>query len=878
MRVDIPKDNPNMTCQVVPLQAQSMLSNHPDHDPPSRPDATPVLSHRPPPPTRTHHKPPPRSWSTARAQCQRDTGSATSTTISPHDSESATMDPPPRPPVHDPQTAIHGAATEALDLRLFQRTQLQTARTYIVTDTPFIRPVSQNPTSVYATNMPDRKHRAPRPCPPRQAEQCDIPQVRDRDPNQGRRDNPEVTMAEGQESRDSTPPYRHRQPFVRPTQQYYEHRTYEPRPGPEGRHPHIPERPVYSGAKSLVRDLDPNQRGRDVTEETMAEGRGSMECVASWRSPLLSPHLTTVSPSTLNLQYRHRQPYVRPTPQYHDHRTYEPRPGPEGRHPLLPERPVYSGAKRMVRDRDPNQRGRDVTEETMAEGRGRWNASPPGGHRSSPPTQPQYRHRQPYVRPTQQYYDHRTNEPRPGPEGRHPLLPERPVYSGAKRMVRDRDPNQRGRDVTEETMAEGRGRWNASPPGGHRSSPPTSQQYRHRQPYVRPTPQYHDHRTNEPRPGPEGRHPLLPERPVYSGAKRMVRDRDPNQRGRDVTEETMAEGRGRWNALPPGGHRSSPPTSQQYRHRQPYVRPSQQYHDHRTYEPRPGPEGRHPLLPERPVYSGAKRMVRDRDPNQRGRDVTEETMAEGRGRGMRRLLEHSKRPGKQTGKAVDPTTQPIVMNKKGASDTKPGPDDAPKLQPVGQRSPSPGLVQPEAPVETPEAQPTPPANRESSAEEQKPSLSPPNPPIPDRPLLDAPSTLATTLPEGSWSPWELRQQMVRILLEDMASDKEIFHCVKEKLERTQMSSSPYLRELMTAVCQAAVKAGTACKTRVRYSEKEQQRKALQELQELIVTLDRPPNLLRIFFQCKCDEDASSEALKSVTAFFIWLREADSQDN
>ncbi|CAB1459043.1 unnamed protein product [Pleuronectes platessa] len=57
MRVDIPKDNPNMTCQAVPLQAQSMVSNHPDHDPPSRPDATPVLSHRPPPPTRTHHKP-----------------------------------------------------------------------------------------------------------------------------------------------------------------------------------------------------------------------------------------------------------------------------------------------------------------------------------------------------------------------------------------------------------------------------------------------------------------------------------------------------------------------------------------------------------------------------------------------------------------------------------------------------------------------------------------------------------------------------------------------------------------------------------------------------------------------------------------------------
>ncbi|CAB1447214.1 unnamed protein product [Pleuronectes platessa] len=86
-----------------------------------RPDATPVLSHRPPPPTRTHHEPPPRSWSTARTQCQCDTASATSTTISSHDTESATLDPPPRPPVRDPQTAIHGAATEALHLRVIKQ-------------------------------------------------------------------------------------------------------------------------------------------------------------------------------------------------------------------------------------------------------------------------------------------------------------------------------------------------------------------------------------------------------------------------------------------------------------------------------------------------------------------------------------------------------------------------------------------------------------------------------------------------------------------------------------------------------------------------------------------------------------------------------------
>ena len=110
------------------------------------------------------------------------------------------------------------------------------------------------------------------------------------------------------------------------------------------------------------------------------------------------------------------------------------------------------------------------------------------------------------------------------------------------------------------------------------------------------------------------------------------------------------------------------------------------------------------------------------------------------------------------------------------------PDDAPKLQPVVQKSSSPGLVQPEAPVErpeanTPETEPTPPASepelplpaslstpvnlpltaansserpsaRESASShlssvgEQKPSLAPPQPPNTDKPLLDSPRTLA----------------------------------------------------------------------------------------------------------------------------------------
>ncbi|CAB1446937.1 unnamed protein product [Pleuronectes platessa] len=112
MRVSIPKNNPNMTCQAVPLQSQSMVSNQQDNDPPSRPER-----HSSPqsPSIATLHEPPPRSWSNARTRCQRDTGSATTTTISPHDTESATLGPPPRPPVRDQQTAIHGCPGSAGD-------------------------------------------------------------------------------------------------------------------------------------------------------------------------------------------------------------------------------------------------------------------------------------------------------------------------------------------------------------------------------------------------------------------------------------------------------------------------------------------------------------------------------------------------------------------------------------------------------------------------------------------------------------------------------------------------------------------------------------------------------------------------------------------
>ncbi|XP_051531159.1 eukaryotic translation initiation factor 4 gamma 3-like isoform X2 [Myxocyprinus asiaticus] len=161
---------------------------------------------------------------------------------------------------------------------------------------------------------------------------------------------------------------------------------------------------------------------------------------------------------------------------------------------------------------------------------------------------------------------------------------------------------------------------------------------------------------------------------------------------------------------------------------------------------------------------------------------------------------------------------------------------------------------------------------------------------------------------------ELFQRLEHLLLEDMASDEQIFDWVEANLDESQMSSSSFLRALMTAICKAAVKdENTSCRVdtaiiqrrlpilhKYLNSDTERQLQALYALQALIVTLNQPPNLLRMFFDCLYDEDVISEeafykwetskdpeeqqgkgvALKSVTAFFTWLREAEeeSEDN
>ncbi|KAM6402800.1 eukaryotic translation initiation factor 4 gamma 3 isoform 3-T4 [Rhynochetos jubatus] len=176
------------------------------------------------------------------------------------------------------------------------------------------------------------------------------------------------------------------------------------------------------------------------------------------------------------------------------------------------------------------------------------------------------------------------------------------------------------------------------------------------------------------------------------------------------------------------------------------------------------------------------------------------------------------------------------------------------------------------------------------------------------------SSSSEALSEKELSAEELTKQLEKLIVEDKANDEQIFDWVEANLDESQMSSPTFLRALMTAVCKAAIIADSSSfrvdtaviKQRVpillKYldSDTEKELQALYALQASIVKLDQPPNLLRMFFDCLYDEEVISEdafykwesskdpaeqngkgvALKSVTAFFTWLREAEeeSEDN
>ncbi|KAM9358888.1 eukaryotic translation initiation factor 4 gamma 1 [Symphorus nematophorus] len=157
---------------------------------------------------------------------------------------------------------------------------------------------------------------------------------------------------------------------------------------------------------------------------------------------------------------------------------------------------------------------------------------------------------------------------------------------------------------------------------------------------------------------------------------------------------------------------------------------------------------------------------------------------------------------------------------------------------------------------------------------------------------------------------ELTKQLDR-LIQDKADNQRIFDWIEANLDEQQTSSNMFVRALMTCICQSAVICenpykvdGEQIKQRAKLLQKylkdeQKELQALYALQALMVQMEQPANLLRMFFDTLYDEDVIKEeafykwesskdpaeqqgkgvALKSVTAFFTWLREAeDESDN
>ncbi|XP_077998892.1 eukaryotic translation initiation factor 4 gamma 3-like isoform X2 [Glandiceps talaboti] len=171
----------------------------------------------------------------------------------------------------------------------------------------------------------------------------------------------------------------------------------------------------------------------------------------------------------------------------------------------------------------------------------------------------------------------------------------------------------------------------------------------------------------------------------------------------------------------------------------------------------------------------------------------------------------------------------------------------------------------------------------------------------------SPSSASPASDEGM--PTEkIQQHLEHLLLREKAVNDKIFDWIEANVSVERRKESDFIRALMTAVCQSAVSGeGSACRCEInevknrasvlqKYLDNDDklELQALYALQALNFKLDSPPSLLRIFFDKLYDEDVISEeafyawessndpneqqgkgvALKSVTAFFTWLREAD----
>ncbi|XP_034743085.1 eukaryotic translation initiation factor 4 gamma 1a isoform X4 [Etheostoma cragini] len=156
---------------------------------------------------------------------------------------------------------------------------------------------------------------------------------------------------------------------------------------------------------------------------------------------------------------------------------------------------------------------------------------------------------------------------------------------------------------------------------------------------------------------------------------------------------------------------------------------------------------------------------------------------------------------------------------------------------------------------------------------------------------------------------ELSKNLDR-LLQDKANNQRIRDWVEANLDEQQTASNQFVRALMTSVCQSAIICDNPYRVDARQisqrasllqrylSDEEKELQALYALQALMVHMEQPANLLRMFFDALYDEDVIKEdafykwetskdpaeqtgkgvALKSVTAFFTWLREAEEESD
>ncbi|XP_054649684.1 eukaryotic translation initiation factor 4 gamma 1-like isoform X2 [Dunckerocampus dactyliophorus] len=148
------------------------------------------------------------------------------------------------------------------------------------------------------------------------------------------------------------------------------------------------------------------------------------------------------------------------------------------------------------------------------------------------------------------------------------------------------------------------------------------------------------------------------------------------------------------------------------------------------------------------------------------------------------------------------------------------------------------------------------------------------------------------------------------LIQDKADNQRMLDWIEANLDEQQTASHMFIRALMTCICQSAIICENPYKVndevisqRAKLLQKflndeQKELQALYALQALMVHMEQPANLLRMFFDTLYDEEVIRDeafykwesskdpaeqqgkgvALKSVKGFFTWLHQEDESDN